>query len=117
MSEYKTVPAECRKVFSDAERHASTASAKRTRISGDVDEVRGACSQGEAARIASALSAVYNRVLGRASQGAVQQIRSAVAGGRAALGAIEAGTNEMVEQFEIDAHIVDDIRLMDGKPL
>lgn len=47
----------------------------------------------------------------------MQQIRSAVAGGRAALGAIEAGTNEMVEQFEIDAHIVDDIRLMDGKPL
>lgn len=68
MSEYKTVPEECRKVFAEAEQHASTANAKRTSISGDIDEARGACSQGEAARIASALSGVYNRVLGRASQ-------------------------------------------------
>lgn len=38
MSEYKTVPEECRKVFTEAEQHASTANAKRTSISGDIDE-------------------------------------------------------------------------------
>ena len=61
------------------------------------------------------MNAVYNRVLTAGMTGAEQQITDAVAGGRSAVTAIQAGDYEMADQTERAANIVDEVRITDGK--
>ncbi len=117
MTEYRVEPASCRAIFSSVEEKAGSAAKRHSAISAEVDELRDLCAKGEAARIASALSAVYNRVLTVGMTSAVQQMRNAATGGRSAVSHIQAGDQAMADNTERAAHDVDDIEITDGKPL
>ena len=83
-------------------------------MSGDIDTLGSQCT-GKSAKLAARLNAVYNRVLTAGMTGAEQQITDAVAGGRSAVAAIQAGDHEMADQTERAANIVDEVRITDGK--
>ena len=110
MTEYRVEPASCRAIFPSVEEKAGSAAKRHSAISAEVDELRDLCAKGEAARIASALSAVYNRVL-------TVGMRNAATGGRSAVSHIQAGDQAMADNTERAAHDVDDIEITDGKPL
>ena len=114
MTYYKVNAPACNSIFSKVEGECSNASTAHTSVSGDIDTLGSLCT-GKSAKLAARLNAVYNRVLTAGMTGAEQQITDAVAGGRSAVAAIQAGDHEMADQTERAANIVDEVRITDGK--
>jgi hypothetical protein len=117
MTSYEVQPDVCLAIFAQAEEAADRADEQHVSMSSEVDELRGLCSRGESAPIASALSGVYNRLLTRGMTGATQQIRNAASGGRQAVGCIQRGDHEIADRNERAAREVDEVKISDGKPL
>lgn len=116
MTYYRVDPAGCARTFSRVEEHISTARGKHKSVSEDIDEARGLCAKGEAAKVASALSRVYNDALTTNMTQSEAVAKQAVTGARRAVAAIQAGDHEMVEEFERGARAVDKIEVTDRKP-
>ncbi|RRD04118.1 hypothetical protein EII34_10950 [Arachnia propionica] len=116
MTWYNVDAASCRAVFARTEGERAQAAQKHSLVSADIDSL-GALCVGESAALASALNAVYNRVLTPGMTGAEQQVSNAVAGGRSAVSAIQAADHEMADRTERAAHGVDEFRVTDGKPV
>ena len=114
MTYYKVNAPACNSIFSKVEGECSNASTAHTSVSGDIDPLGSLCT-GKSAKLAARLNAVYNRVLTAGMTGAEQQITDAVAGGRSAVAAIQAGDHEMADRTERAANIVDEVRITDGK--
>ena len=114
MTWYKVDAASCRAVFVKTEGEGAEAAEVHSSVSSDIDAL-GALCVGESSVLVSALAAVYNRVLTPGMTGAEQQVTNAVAGGRAAVNAIQAADYEMAERTEREAHSVDEFRVTDGK--
>lgn len=114
MTHYRVNAQTCSSIFSKVEGERSNASTAHTSVSGDIDTLGSLCT-GKSSKLAAKLNAVYNRVLTAGMTGAEQQITNAVAGGRSAVAAIQAGDQEMADQTERAANAVDEVRIKDGK--
>ena len=69
MTSYEVQPDVCMAIFAQAEEAADRADEQHVSMSSEVDELRGLCSRGESAPIASGLSGVYNRLLDKGDDG------------------------------------------------
>lgn len=114
MTHYNVDAPACEAVFVKTEGEKAEAAATHSSISTDIDTLGSLC-LGEASILASALNAVYNRVLSPGMTGAELQVTNATAGGRAAVAAIQAADYEMADRTEREAHAVDEFRVTDGK--
>ena len=114
---YSIHPEACNLVFGAAEQKAEEAESKHKDVSADVDSLNALFTDEKSAPIATALSALYNRVLTVGMTGATQQARNAASGGRSAVAHIQQGDYEMSERFAREAHDMDDLEITDGKPL
>ena len=101
MTYYKVNAPACNSIFSKVEGECSNASTAHTSVSGDIDTLGSLCT-GKSGKLAARLNAE-------------QQITDAVAGGRSAVAAIQAGDHEMADRTERAANIVDEVRITDGK--
>lgn len=106
----------CMAIFQATDGCNILAAAVHAKISTEVDVLGQACT-GESATLMTSLEAVYNRVLTRNMTGATQQVGNATAGGRSAVAAILNGDYEMAARMEQEAHIVDEVKITDGKDL
>ncbi|WP_315567368.1 DUF6507 family protein [Arachnia propionica] len=114
MTHYKVNAEICYSIFTKAESSVSSAQSTHSSIRSGVDQLGALCAKGEAAQITSALHGAYNRVLTQNMTTAEQRITKAVAGGRAAVAAIQRGDEAMANQVEFDVRDVVGIRATDG---
>lgn len=81
MTHYNVDAPACESVFVKTEGEKAEAAATHSSISTDIIDTLGALCLGEASILASALNAVYNRVLSPGMTGAELQVTNATAGG------------------------------------
>lgn len=127
MSQYSIIESSCNEIFRQTETEMDTAASAHRAMSTAIDDARSALSDPKVSDLSTALAAIYNRVLTSALTAGEQQVRSACAGGRGAVGAFRDGAGHMaddtrrrqmessIDQFEVQAHDVDDVTITDGK--